>query len=551
MGAILVFVFFKNIDSLLELFEDGSLSLSAVRWVVLIVAGGALAAALIVGAFTYFAWRREQYAVTDEAVWHRRGIIFRSQRHARLTRIQSVNITHGLIGRLFKLGSVTIEVAGGSDSSVVLGLLKSSELEELRHEILARVHQARSQESGADEAAPSLGEGTAPVVATADPTEAGAPPATTSASSFSRFATRVDRVLATETEDGAQIYTVPPVQLLHSVLLNLGILISFAVGLGCAVVAIVALSTGHLGLGASSLGGLLGGGATVLALLAAPWNIFRRDYNFTAFLTPEGIRIKAGLTSTRSQTIPLQRVQAVTVSQPFLWRIPGWYRMTISQAGVGGPLEKDNEEVNVLLPVGERDTMLRALWLIFPDLGSTDPVAKIIGGIDGFGCAGGYTPNPARSRWFSPLTWRRDAIAVTDEVAMIRGGRITRSLVVVSLARVQSHKLSRGPLAKRLQLASVVLHMANGSPVASRLKNLDADQAMRLTETLIERCRSAQVRERDRRWLARAQAVLHTEGEALFNAEAEPPHDEGTSDATVCAPACSPRQPAPPEDAHE
>lgn len=605
MGMILAFVFLKNLDSLLEIFEDGTLPISELRWVILIVAAIALGAAVVVGLFTFVAWRREEYAITDEAVWHRRGIIFRSQRHARLTRIQSVNITHGLVGRLFKLGSVTIEVAGGAGSNVVLGLLSSSNLESLRGEILSQANRARAVEKGElpAEGDPGAGAGTTPpVLAVGDESEpaghphpatlaghpgvqaahpgaqppaapaghphpatpaghpgvqaahpgaqppaapAGHPHPATPVGHLSRAASRVDALLATEADSGTQIFAVPTRQLLRSVLFNLGVMISSAIGLVVIAVGVAGLLLSSSWAGSLSFGAVFGFGTAAVAMLALPWKEFSQNYNFVANLTPEGIRLRAGLTSTRSQTIPVRRVQAVTISQPWLWRFPDWYRVTISQAGVGPSLEDSNKETNILLPVGDRDAMLRALWLIFPNLGCPDPVEKLIAGINGYTTDGGFLANPRRARIFSPLGWKRDAIFITDQVAMIRRGRIRRGLVVCALPRVQSHRVTRGPIQKRMWLADLQLHMASGSPVESYLSNMDASLAGELVEQLMVRCRQAQVREREDVWFERATAALEASGRELFEDGPEvgqaPPSALTPQSAAAGAPGASAR----------
>ena len=103
------------------------------------------------GLYSYLAWRMARYAVTSTAVWYRAGILMRTQRHARVSRIQTVNVSYSLLGRIVGLGYLDIEVAGGQDSSIKLGLLTSRRLEELRALLLALA-------SGAiDEAVASVG----------------------------------------------------------------------------------------------------------------------------------------------------------------------------------------------------------------------------------------------------------------------------------------------------------------------------------------------------------------------------------------------------------
>ena len=91
----------------------------------------------IAGAYCYLSWTKTRYAVSNTAIWYRAGILKRTQRHARLTRIQTINVSYSLVGRILGLGYLDIEVAGGTDSGIKLGLLPAAKLEELRALLLA------------------------------------------------------------------------------------------------------------------------------------------------------------------------------------------------------------------------------------------------------------------------------------------------------------------------------------------------------------------------------------------------------------------------------
>ena len=81
-------------------------------------------------------WWRRAYAVDADGVYLRSGILSRKLRTARLPRIQSVDVVHPLLGRILGLGQLTVEVAGGRDSRVVIGFLTTRELQVLRDRIL-------------------------------------------------------------------------------------------------------------------------------------------------------------------------------------------------------------------------------------------------------------------------------------------------------------------------------------------------------------------------------------------------------------------------------
>lgn len=102
-----------------------------------VVIGLASAIVAIIAAYCYLAWKMTRYAITPTAVWYCSGILSRKQRHAHLSRIQDVNLSYSLIGRIVGLGYLDVEVAGGSDSRIKLGLLSSLRLEEVQALVLA------------------------------------------------------------------------------------------------------------------------------------------------------------------------------------------------------------------------------------------------------------------------------------------------------------------------------------------------------------------------------------------------------------------------------
>ena len=62
---------------------------------------GAIVVIAIVGfAYSSLAWRVTRFAVTDEAVHLRTGLLFRQQRQARLDRLQAVDVVQPLLARL-------------------------------------------------------------------------------------------------------------------------------------------------------------------------------------------------------------------------------------------------------------------------------------------------------------------------------------------------------------------------------------------------------------------------------------------------------------------
>lgn len=78
------------------------------------VAGVGLAlVGLALPALDYLRVVNTRYAVTDRAVYRKRGVLSRSVTRVPLDRVQDSGYTQSVRGRLFGYGSVVVEVAGG------------------------------------------------------------------------------------------------------------------------------------------------------------------------------------------------------------------------------------------------------------------------------------------------------------------------------------------------------------------------------------------------------------------------------------------------------
>ncbi len=254
-----------------------------------------------------------------------------------------------------------------------------------------------------------------------------------------------------------------------------------------------------------------------IGLAAAYWSSFNKGYNFTAAVSPDGLRLRYGLLDTRAQTVPPGRIQALKVSQPPLWRILGWYRVQVNVAGYGAAGNAGQGSARTtLLPVGSLADVLNLLSLVLPDPGTTNPARVFTAGITGLAGAatpgtvapeagdredadGGFVTTPRRARFLAPLGWRRNGFAATETALLLRSGRWWRSLVVVPHQRTQSMALQQGPLARRFRVADLVLHTTAG-PVAPRLIQAGLDEARDLLDAQSARARAARKRQTSEHW---------------------------------------------------
>lgn len=413
--------------------------------------GGLIAVALFalaVGLAT-LSWRFTRYRVTEHSLDVHSGVLARRQRRAPLDRLQAVDIVEPLVGRLLGLARLTLEVAGSGDSRIELAYLKEADARRLRNHLLAVAAGLRSDHV----APPQVGE-------------------------------------APERE----VLTVPLSRLVGSTLLQLA---TPALVLVLVVVVVTSAATDNAGLG------LAGGVPILLATVSAAWGRLTSGFGFRVAAAPDGVRIRHGMLEQRTQTVPPGRVQAVEISQPFLWRLTGWWTVQVNVAGYGAGGNDGTVRSGTLLPVGTGRDALTVLAFVLPGIATDLDLATALAGARD---ADGFVTSPRRARWADPLGWRRRGFRVTDSALVLRNGAIHRHVVVVPHARTQSCGVRQGALQRRLCLASFELHSTPG-PIRPRVDHLASDVAGELLEAQAARARAARRSARDE-WLAPASTTM-------------------------------------------
>lgn len=393
----------------------------------LLIVLGAIAAVLVVAiGWHYLAWSRTEFFF-DEAGDFRldSGVLQRNERRVALSRLQGVDVVRPLLGRVVGLAQVRIELAGGGDTRLVLSYLSDADAQALRSEIIARA-------------------------AGVDPTAGEAP----------------ERILA----------TVPTGDLAVSLVLRSETLMLLLASV-IVVVGVVA-SEGVTGLPLF----LLTGGLPLIAVFTQ----FVRFFGFTLAESPDGLRMRSGLASVQSQTVPPGRIQAIEVEEPLLWRRRGWVRVSLNVAGVGGGDQDQARVERVLLPVAPREV-------------SVGIVARVLPGVDVSGLQFAPAPRPARLRAW--LQWRTLGIAVHPAVFATRRGFLTRRTALIPHARTQSVRVTQGPWQRRLGLASMHVDSTPGPVVVVGLHRL-ASEARQVAEEQLRRAAHARATGPADRWMA-------------------------------------------------
>ena len=531
--GVLAFITVQNLDDLVRAYRfisEHGFSLGGQIGYYLLGLVALIALWVVLGLLS---WWRRAYAVDADGVYLRSGILSRKLRTARLPRIQSVDVVHPLLGRIFGLGQLTVEVAGGRNSRVVIGFLTTSELQTLRDRILDLAAgqidlPGAASEDGAVHAS-GTGRDTGGIndlASTAHP-EGLTPEEATGSEAASAPAPRTSQLRASHFQEHP-LYSVDSATLLGSLLRHPMTYTLLLAIVGTLVVGILIIVTDSM-TGSEALTIISSYITMVIALATMVWNQFNSAWNFHAAATPSGIRMSYGLTSETSRTLPPGRVHGVGLTGPILWRRKDWWKVDVTVAGRDErPHDGQTREIgNLLLPVGSRDTALRALWLVVPDLGVSDPDRLLIQALtgrddDGVGdpqapagsAERGFVRISRRGRIFRPLTWRRAAVILTDTCVIIRHGRWRRRVAVFPYERIQSLRVRQGPLARRRSLASLRLDMV-AQEVPASITNLDAADAKALAARISRRALQRAHAEQLDRWLARAVAATQPAGPSV------------------------------------
>lgn len=405
LALIAGFALNANMEALRDIFAfiTGEHRGEALRDTALALAGF-IAVCAVVWLASGLWWRRMGYQLGAEELSLRRGLLSVQLRTARYDRTQAVDVVEPVIARLFRLAAVRVETAGGQSSVIEIAYLKKSDAEALRDDILARVHGAPTSQTEA--------------------------PAEESAEE--------------PAEEPALVPEIPIARSLIAAALRTSTL--FLVGF------LILVVVTRLPLSAAL--------PILVGMLPNAWNVLDSSWRYTARTDGEVLNITYGLADRRRQSIRLDRIHAVQITQPFLWRPLGWYEVRVSVAGYGASASGKASGSTRILPVG---TLAQARQFLPADAAPT------------------YA-SPARAKWVSPLDYRQQTVALTGGYVIVRNGRLNRRVKAIHTSHIQELTYRRGPISQALGLATVGLDLVQG-PVRMDARNLTlADATALLTQ---------------------------------------------------------------------
>ena len=486
-------------------------------------------------------WWFTRYSLDDLAIHRRSGFLFKKNRTIRLESVQSVDISRPLVARLLGLSELRFEVADGSSEALHIKYVSARKAEVLRRTAMASINLLRSEAAGrpvdvlpdsmqisaermpdadqlhqpfeASYGAPmqdgTQQDGTQQVVpqqGTQHAPEQFAPqqsaPQQPAASRRSARARMPMPVAADPSQP--PIFRISNVRLIASIMLEHLVWLVPAVGVmvGAAVFTAILAGESPFLIFMALLPGTF---VPLLGYLGTLWARFDGAANFK--ITPSGqggVTLRYGFTGTHTQNVMVERIQALAVEQPILWRAFGWYRIKMTIAGIG--IEKnENQKLvtrNVALPVGNKQETLMVLHLLLPALDKGQAQVLLDTANGSLNSQNPQVPamivTPSSARWMDLLTWKRNGVTTVGYTAgsvqattridsdaarssvgehtrgdllLIRGGYFIRTLSIVPVSRVLSVSRGQGPLQRAFGCASVHFGTVPG-PVRTLMMHL-------------------------------------------------------------------------------
>ena len=436
-------------------------------WLVLLIIPSAIVA--IIRALTFrYRFDPGELVITS-------GLVFRNERHVPYARIQNIDAVQNLLHRLLRVVEVRIETGGGDEAEARMRVLELPALAEMRERVFAgRAGRAGSEPTAADSVR-----------------EASQPERRTLLALGPR-----ELLLAGFIESRGLII----VGAAFGLLWEWGLFEStaglvFGENLSSRSV-IRQTARGLLGQGMPSIGRIatvvLAFAAFVLAIrvLSMGWSLIRL-WGFRLHQTGDDLGTEFGLITRVMATIPLRRIQTVTVREGPLHRVFKAASIRVDSAGGDGG-EGSATKRESLAPVIRRADLPRVLAEVLPDV---DVAGAAWRPVDprGFWRALKSTlvlvvfltlPFILMLRWWT-LAWAAVLVvwacvharlyvkhlgwAVGDQAVLFRSGWLWREFTVARFNKIQAVTLSESPFDRRARMASVAVDTAGAADASHRV----------------------------------------------------------------------------------
>jgi putative membrane protein len=440
--------------------------------------------AVVVGlGFSWLSWSYFTYGIVGSDLLIREGVLVKKRRTIPLARIQGVNVRADIFMRALGLVELRVQTAGGGDEpEASIGSIPLADAEVLRAALL-RGHKTAQEAAGAQAENPIFGADPAGRMSDFRGALGGAEVAR-EAPSF-EFVLSVGRLV---------LSAITSKQIAIMILIAFGFSGQFIELLGPQVFEEAAEVVSALAVGAIVVLAIL---AVLVGMTIAVVVAVVRTWGFSARRVDTRVETEAGLLERRMTSLPVRRVQSVTIDETWLRRLLGYQAVYVETAGFGRsdedrgglskaaivPLAKRSEIrplMHGLLPEAEIFPETRGLprrslrfYILLPTVITfiiAVPVIAILafvfppGAIASGGVAFGIALIVAGVRI---LNWRAAGIGVDDRAIAVQSGIIGRKRVRLSRSRLQSLRVRQTWFQRRAGLATLTASSVSGSSEAT------------------------------------------------------------------------------------
>jgi putative membrane protein len=447
-------------------------------WVASVIVPSAIAAVLKTLSFRY------RFEATDLVMTS--GFIFRNERHVPYARIQNIDARQTVFHRLLDVVEVRVETGGGDEPEASLRVLPASALAEMRERVFAGRRATSVTADGVDHAAPAPAE------------------------TLLRLRTR-DLLIAGFVDSRGLVI----VSAAFGLLWETGVF-DRAFGDDFSGRGLVRQVVGAVfGGGAPSPGRIaLMLGAFVAVLLAMRvlsmgWSVLRL-HGFKLLLAGDDLRAEFGLFTRVMTTIPVRRIQTLTVREGPFHRLFGMASVRVDSAG-GDARTQGVAKREHLAPIVERRALPELLHRILPDV---DVGTVAWQRVDPRGVRRGFKARLVfyalmtvptiglLGRWSLLLFAALAVLAYVDarlqikhmgwamgeHAVVFRSGWVVRQLTVARFSKIQVVALGESPFDRRYRMASVYVDTAGAVDLSHRvaIPYLTSDTAQSLHAQLVE-----------------------------------------------------------------
>ncbi|MFC0125341.1 PH domain-containing protein [Bifidobacterium apri] len=356
-------------DNLLQVIAFIGLSLhgSKLLWLT-------LAVVLVVGdaVFRVTRYFTTRYRFTMDALQLRSGLLNRSNRELSYARIHAVNGEQNILLRPLGLTDITVSDASDAKDAIVLRAVPQ--------QLVAQLEERRKRYADHADAADSADRGTTGTIArpvSASTSETTPESAPVSASAPESVPELHQPSAIENASQPTLVYRAQPRDLLVYALTDLGILAAIAVVYGLySQLEDIVPDSWKTRAQSAAISYVSHGVVFVLAMLLALWlllalvSVIRtmlRFYGFEVWRTGSDLVIRKGLVTKSTVTIPVTRIQSVSIERSLLRRLCGLASVSVGlSSDLANASQQDEETISRVIPVIGEQQALAALRVMMP-----------------------------------------------------------------------------------------------------------------------------------------------------------------------------------------